>query len=119
MSIDLSSEFHPIPKVFRPKKVKKSIRKIGKKGRASLDAVAQMKVKFQEMGILTCEVRFPSCWGTQGLGFAHAKKRRKLKLEDLMTAILSCNFCHSIFEVWPAEKMEKLVMDIIRKRRFS
>ena len=115
--MDLSSELHPQPKTFKLNKEKKPIRKIGKKGRASLSAVAQMKVDFKKMGIVSCEVRFDPCWDTQALSFAHPDKRRFLKPEDLTTAILACVPCHTIIEQWPREKMRAFVMEIIAKRK--
>lgn len=77
----------------------------------------RLKKKFDRWGITSCELRYPGgCWGDNGLGFAHAKKRRFLKPEELGIVILACNRCHDILESLPHELMEVEVMQVIRSR---
>jgi len=116
--IDLSKEFHPVPKPQkREKRHPKRINPIGKKGRDNLDNVAQRKIEFERVGITECEARLAPCWRNNALGFAHAKKRRKLTKEELKKVILICNPCHSIIEVLPAEDMEAFVDKVIANRK--
>jgi hypothetical protein len=116
--IDLSQEFYPCPKVFKAKKEPKPLNKIGKKTRASLDAVAEMKLEYAAVGITECEIKFPKiCWRNNALSFAHLKKRRKLSKEDIKKTVLACIPCHDTVEIWPAEEMEQFLQDIINKRK--
>lgn len=118
--IDLSSEFYPIPKVFKPKKIPKGIRKIGKKSKLNLEANVILKSDFQRMGITRCEVQLNDCWGVIQ-GFAHGKKRRDLTLAELKKfAIGSCNACHHKIEYecekWTGMTMEQFVRMTIKNR---
>src|ERR1035437_3184244 len=86
---NLANSFNPQPKPApKNKKTPKSIKKGGKKGRASLDAVEQMKQGFASVGIVECEGRLEGCWHNNALSFAHASKRRKLTPEELTQAAL-------------------------------
>lgn len=115
--IDLSKSFNPVPKpISKGKKTPRPINKIGKKGRASLDAVKEMKKESQRLGITTCEAKLEPCWRNNALSYGHPDKRRFLKPEDLTKGILICIPCHQIIEVWPREKMRNFVNDIISKR---
>jgi hypothetical protein len=92
----------------------------GKKTRAWDSARAKIKIRFEAVGITTCELQnvLPhDCWHDNGLGFAHDAKRRKLSAEDLTRVILICNVAHDTIEVWPPEKMKAIVNETIQRRR--
>lgn len=86
----------------------------GKKTKKWATTRSGLKPRFEAAGITTCELRYPGCWFNNGLGFAHAKKRRKLSEEDLEVVILACNPCHDKIEYSP--NMEETVMKVIENR---
>jgi hypothetical protein len=94
------------------------LKKLGKKGLAWEKCRRELKVKFQRAGITTCEIGelYPGCWIDNGLGFAHARKRRNLKPGELSVVILACNSCHDNLELLPESEMAKIVLDIIARR---
>lgn len=114
---DHSGEFYPQPKPLAKVKMPKPMKKEGKKTVSWAEERKKLVQKFTEMGIKECELRTPDCWRNTALGFAHAKKRRKLTLEDLPVVILACNICHDLIEVMPPEVMERVVMDTIAERK--
>lgn len=115
--IDLSNEFHPVPKVFKAKKEPKPLKKIGKKGIESLDEVKQSKKDFEAVGIITCEIKFEKiCWNNNALSFAHLKKRRHLDAETRKKKVLACVPCHQVVEAWHEAKMEAFLQGIIDRR---
>ena len=62
-----------------------------------------LKRIYQEKGIISCELRFPGCWRSNHLGFAHKEKRRKYyscpeKLSEFRETILACPVCHDAIE---------------------
>ena len=119
--MDLTNEFHPVPKVFREKKSPKPINRIGKKGRANLAATAELKEKAETTGRTRCEIRLEGCWGLIQ-GFAHGKKKRKLTPTELRKfAIGGCNPCHDKIEYdckkWTGLTMEQFVRKVIRERK--
>jgi hypothetical protein len=95
---------------------KTPLNRLGKKGRAWESARAILKRKFYRRGIVTCELRYEGCYRWQFLGFAHAAKRRKLRPEDLGTAILACSNCHDKIERMPPEEMRRIVFETIERR---
>lgn len=76
-----------------------------------------LKVKFLKMGITTCEGNFELCTRDRFLGFAHAKKRRKLTEDELWEVALLCNNCHSQIEYAAPEVMEAYIKNIIKTRK--
>ena len=68
------------------------------------------------MGITACELRYPGCAFDNFLGFAHAKKRRKLPKSELSVVILACNLCHDQIERLPEKEMQHIVMSVINAR---
>lgn len=93
------------------------VNKRGPRTKAWEKARRQLKWQFaQELNVLTCELNYTGCWHDNGLGFAHAAKRRKLKPEDLQDVILACNHCHDQLEVMPAEEMHRIVIEKIADR---
>lgn len=88
----------------------------GRKVKAWESARRKLKIRFAAMGIMSCELRYPGCWFDNGLGFAHAAKRVKLKGDDLYHVILACNPCHDKIEFLPAEEMKRIVDNVIQAR---
>lgn len=88
----------------------------GKKTRAWESTRGQLKKRFESVGITSCEIRLPQCWGNYALSFAHAKKRRFLIGEEIEVVALSCAPCHTAIEGMPHNEMEKIVMRAINKR---
>ena len=76
----------------------------------------KLKKRFAAVHITRCEVGFADCWGDNGLSFAHAKKRRNLKLEENSEVVLACLPCHDKLESLPEYKMTRVVRGIIDKR---
>lgn len=93
-----------------------SLNPIGKKGRAWNNARRSLKCQFSAMGITQCELNLAGCWKDNGLGFAHALKRRHLRPDQLSEVILVCNPCHDWLEKLGERKMEQLVKDVIALR---
>ncbi len=89
--------------------------KAGKKTNIWAKVRAELKIEFEAQGITTCELRFKECWIDNGLGFAHAQKRRFIKPDD-KTVILACNHCHDSLEVMPHASMERIVLSTIAAR---
>lgn len=92
----------------------------GKKTKAWGRERRKLKIESERAGLMTCELRgvIPhKCTYDNFLGYAHDAKRRKLSTEDLKRAILICNNAHDIIEVWPAEKMKRIVNDTIAARK--
>ena len=75
------------------------LKRLGKKGLAWEKVRRELKVKFQRAGITTCEIRGHGCWYDNGLGFAHAKKRRNLGPGELSVVALACCVCHDRIDV--------------------
>lgn len=79
---------------------------------------AKLKVKFLSWGITSCELRYPgTCWGGYALGFAHAKKRRFLKPNEIGIVVLCCNPCHDVLESLGHELMQEEVETTIELRK--
>jgi hypothetical protein len=105
------------PKPTKRVKVRKPLRQIGKKGRVWVNTRAELKKIFAGWGITTCEIRIPhQCTRDNFLGFAHAKKRKKLGPGEIWDVILACNNGHDIIEKWPAIQMETYVYSVIIAR---
>lgn len=122
--LDLSREFHPVPKPApRLKKTPKPINKIGKKGKANLAAVKDLKATAVALGIKECEIKLNGCWKII-MGFAHGKKKINLTPEELKKfAIAACNPCHQKIE-YECEKytgmsMEQFVRQVIKDRKIK
>lgn len=113
---DLSTSFHPQPKVIREKKKPKPMKKIGRKTQEWEDIRKTLKQEFEEMGITTCELQLEDCWHNTSLTFAHFAKRRKLTKQDLTQVALLCTPCHQEIETLPADQMQFLIKGIIKAR---
>jgi hypothetical protein len=89
----------------------------GKKGQEWIDVRRQLKKRFGWAGITVCEFRFQGCWFSEGLGFAHCKKRRKLVDLEIWHCALACNRCHDLLDLHMShEEMHLEVHKIIEKR---
>ena len=109
------------PKTFKKKKEPKGLNKIGKKGKANLEANVELKATSQKLGITTCEIKLNGCWN-EIHGFAHGKKRIDLTPEELKKfAIGGCNPCHEKIEYdcekWTGMTMEQFVRMTIENRK--
>lgn len=76
----------------------------------------ELKQKFLEMGVTSCELGLVNCTGDNYLGFAHTAKRRKLSYEELYEVALLCNNCHTEIEYSTPEIMAKTIRMLISKR---
>jgi hypothetical protein len=93
---------------------------IGKKTRAWRNCVVRLKKKFERMGITSCELQYEGCWGDHSLGFAHGRKRRWLREDELESlVILACNYCHDVIERKSPEEMLAVVQETIHKRSWN
>jgi hypothetical protein len=100
---------------FKPRS--EYMRRDGKKTREWNRVRRQLKCQFVGMGVTTCELNLPGCMVDNGLGFAHALKRRHITNdEDMRRVILACNFCHNVLELNGEAKMSRIVDSIITKR---
>lgn len=78
----------------------------------------KLKTQFYSWGITECEVRYPGvCWRHNALGFAHIRKRRFLKPNELGEVCLACNPCHDILESLPHDLMEAEIKSVIAARK--
>ncbi len=78
---------------------------------------ANLKPKFADAGITSCELSLPGCKQGLFLSFAHSKKRRDIYTqEDMEKVILTCQSCHHFIEVLGNRKiftMEEIVERVI------
>lgn len=95
---------------------KKPYWKKGQRTMAWSIARRKLKIKFEAMGIVTCEARLEKCANDNMLSFAHIAKRRKLKEGELYTVILVCIPCHIIIERFGDLKMRLYVQSVIDSR---
>lgn len=114
--IELSKEFHPVPKPApRQKKQPKPIG-AGKKTNEWKSIREQLIETFKNWGITECEIRHEGCWRNNALGFAHVDKRRNLRLGELTKVVLACTPCHQWVEVMPHKEMRLVLERIIASR---
>lgn len=92
------------------------MKKRGKKTDAWEKMRRALKPRFERAGITTCELRWPGCWKDNGLGFAHAKRRRNLKAGELGIVILCCNYCHDALDLRPEAGTSAIVESVIGGR---
>lgn len=102
----------PLPRSTKP------MNKLGKKGKAWMKARRQLNQEYEAKGITSCELRFEGCWGNNANYYAHGRKRRHLKDDELKTlTILACNPCHDRIEYLGPEKMLAIVQETIAERK--
>jgi hypothetical protein len=101
--------------------MKKSQRPMNKAGKRSKQWIAvrrRLKEAFEALGITSCELRYEGCRVNGMLGFAHGRKRRHLKGDELETlVVLACNPCHDNIEYLGPERMLEIVERTIQQRR--
>jgi hypothetical protein len=90
--------------------------KPGKKTIAWEKKRAELKVLFEGWGVITCELKFVGCLINWALGFAHAKRRRNLKPDELGKVILACVHCHEILDCRKEHETEAIVNQVIANR---
>lgn len=94
------------------------MKKIGKRGKRWIAVRRRLSIEYAAKGITSCELHYEGCFGEGALGFAHGRKRRHLKGDELETlTILACNPCHDKIEFLPAEEMLRIVQEVITSRR--
>lgn len=95
-------------------------RRLGRKGKSWLKVRRELSADFAARGIVSCELRLDGCWGSNATGFAHGRKRRHLKGDELKTlTALLCNPCHARIEYLPPEEMLAIVRRVIANREQS
>lgn len=91
--------------------------KPGKKTKMNRASNARLKKKFEAIEITRCELGYPDCTPDSFLSWAHGRKRRKLKGDELDTlVILSCINCHNHIERMAPEGMLAIVQSVISER---
>src|SRR5690349_2391044 len=107
--LDLSKEFHPVPKPQKLEKSKPHPIGAGKKTIQANEDRAERKKDFVKMGIDYCEIKLPGCWKIIH-GFAHVDKQNNMTPEEKRyAAIGACNPCHHKIE-YECEKWTGLSM---------
>lgn len=77
----------------------------------------ELKLHFKNnLKIKKCEAKLSGCWVSNGLTFAHAKKRRYIKKDELDKVILCCVQCHITIEAYSHKDMKEFVEKIIESR---
>jgi hypothetical protein len=95
---------------------KSTLRPISKRGSEWISVRRELKRRFQWAGIITCEARLNHCWFNEALGFAHCRKRRLLRGDEIWHVALLCNPCHDEWETSGHETMYEKIHEIIEKR---
>lgn len=77
--------------------------RIGKIGKANLEANKKIDEYFIENEIYSCEIRFNGCTGNYNLTRCHKEKRENYRhdlslLSDPQEVILGCQHCHNILD---------------------
>ncbi len=94
------------------------IKRSGKKTKEWDRVRAKLKIRFERAGITTCELGYEGCWRDNGLGFAHAVKRRFIATpEELEITILACWVCHDVIECKSHIEMRDIVENTISARQ--
>jgi hypothetical protein len=94
------------------------VKRRGKKTIAWEKARAELKKQFLHWGVISCEFPFPHhCWRTEGLSFAHSKKRRNIVGDELMEVALLCPIAHEAVERLPEKEMCEIIRNIIKHRQ--
>ncbi len=79
----------------------------------------EVKNKFEEAGINSCEVRWEGCTGSYKLyrTFAHSLRRRRITTKEQMEEVLwACQHCHSILDARKEYETYAIVRKIISER---
>lgn len=98
------------PLVRSRKPLKRSpLKRRGRKTREWESARAKLKPLFFRYGVTTCQLRLQWCRVDDELGFAHLRKRNRLRPDEFMVVALLCNRCHDQIEVLPHADMYRIV----------
>lgn len=93
------------------------MKRVGKKTRAWTNARNRLKKIFEANSVTTCELRYPGCWVDNALSFAHSRRRRFIKdNEMLMEVVLACTYCHKKLDEMSHEATYETVTKIIEQR---
>jgi len=97
----------------------KRMNRRGKKTVKNIENNRELKKRFVELGVFSCELRYEGCMGNTMLSFAHAKKRRMFTSEaDWTTVVLACVKCHEFLDnKCSHEEMERRVNETISNRQ--
>lgn len=79
---------------------KSPLNKIGRVGKANLEANKILQDLFQDKEIYSCEMRLDGCFGVWTTAFSHRHKRwfyggDVKKLSDFKQVVLACQNCHT------------------------
>src|SRR5687767_7224572 len=100
--------------------LRRSARTKLKAGRRTNDWIKvrrKLKVQYEAAGITQCELGYSGCKRDTWLSFAHGRKRRHLRGDELETlTILCCTSCHQIIEYLKPEEMLAIVQGVIAAR---
>ena len=96
----------------------KRMNRRGKKTVKNIANNVELKKKFVELQIFTCELRYTGCMGNTMLSFAHSKRRRKFTEDsDWTEVILACTPCHFKLDTEMShDETEATVKQIIANR---
>ena len=97
---------------FKAKKGSKLLKRVGKVGKANLEANKLIKEIVEHEQITYCEMRLPNCLLTWPLQIAHKHKRayykgEVAKLADYKEWVIACQNCHTATE-WNRELNEEI-----------
>lgn len=94
------------------------LKRSGKKTTAWERTRRKLKVKFEAMGITSCEFNFPRCTPNDYLSFAHSLKRVDIKTQEQLEEVaVACFSCHSILDLnMTHEGMAEAVRTVIQQR---
>ncbi|HNC59261.1 MAG TPA: hypothetical protein PLP33_27790 [Leptospiraceae bacterium] len=99
------------------KTTKKAVKKTGKRSQKRKEVNKELFQYFAENKIDFCELNSEKCTGNQFLTIAHSKKSRKIHTdEDWHKVALLCVECHNKIEYLPANEMEEIIENLIKKR---
>lgn len=80
-----------------------AIKRVGKIGRANIEARKMIAKIAEEHNLTTCEIRFAGCLGTFGIAPAHRHRRGYYhgdpkKLADYNEWVAACQHCHGLID---------------------
>lgn len=100
------------------------LRRAGKKTLEWAKVRKELKIEFEASGVTTCQFRLEDCWNDNGLSFAHAVKRSRLKADSkpgepthIKTVALACPTCHTRIEMMKPSEMEAIVTTAYHSRK--
>lgn len=110
----------PTPQLWGKRRSARSRLSGGKRTKEWEQVRAILKIEYEAMGIVSCELNYEGCKRDAWLSFAHGLKRRHLQGDQLKTlTILACTPCHDVIERLPEAEMCAIVEQVIRERRLA